>query len=245
MNTEIINPVKIKVVSLKQSRLRRNISNQIRSLDYDFFDAITDNTSRLFCELQAQEKYQRELKKGEIGCALSHYSLMKEHADKVNNDWMIILEDDALIESGFECFIEDLSTVKCDNACILLLGHSKTRKKDLWVQRLKQPLSDIIDIGDKCFGINSRIGFCGTVGYAINRKAATLITNNKLCWIADDWKTIKKSGVDIYHPKEPLIYEDLNTESSIGNRIFFNHHLGTNTLRQILSIVKAQVMKRI
>ena len=73
-------------------------------------------------------------------------------------------------------------------------------------------------VGGVVFGRNNRVTECGTVGYCINRKAANIILNiNQPFWLTDDWSLFIKLGIKVYHPKNPLIYEDLSSESTTRN----------------------------
>ncbi|OCH28678.1 hypothetical protein A6E12_09310 [Aliivibrio fischeri] len=233
--------MKIKVVSLIDSKNRLSFSSRFKSLEFDFFDAFLGIKHRdSFAEELFISKYNRSARDGEIGCTLSHYEIIKE-LNRSKFDSLLILEDDAIPTTEFFEFYENVK-FKNDKPTIILLGHSKTRKKDLWLQRLKQPLTRVITIGGYDFGINNRITECGTVSYIINKKAAELLSSyDAPYWLADDWIFFRENKIDIYHPIQPLIYEDLTTISTTGNAINLNHSIFNKTLLQIGSIIKSRL----
>lgn len=232
----------IRVVSLTDSENRLIFSSRFKSLSFCFFDAILGKENRTrFNEIMFQDKYNRTVRDGEIGCTLSHCEIIKELAQS-DFDSILILEDDAIPTDDFWDFF-NTAIFKNDKPSVFLLGHSKTRKKDLWLQRLKQPLKDIIDIGGFKFGLNDRVTGCGTVAYVINKKAAEIISSyNNPYWLADDWGFFKENNILIYHPVEPLVYEDLNTISTTGNMIRLNHSICNKTLIQIGSVIKSRFL---
>ncbi|MGL5353359.1 MAG: glycosyltransferase family 25 protein, partial [Clostridium sp.] len=212
----------------------------------EYFDAIVpqENDPR-FDQFIAKSLYGRELRKGEIGCTLSHFEIIKKFSQS-NDDsqWLLIIEDDALPEPQFQQFIADFSE-ECnqlsDTPQVILLGHSKTSKKHLFVQGLKQPLKTKLTIGKQSFGVNPQVSMCGTVCYLINKAAAKLITAcAKVYWIADDWQLYQNLGMQIYHSITPLIYEDLSYVSSTENLVFYHHSLYHSPLSNIKSIIIGQ-----
>ncbi|EJV9312367.1 glycosyltransferase family 25 protein [Vibrio vulnificus] len=231
----------IRVVSLVDSKNRLPFSSRFNPLEFEFFDALLGGRhKKSFNESLFQFKYNRVARDGEIGCTLSHYIIIKELIE-TNLESMIILEDDAIPVKEFFDFYADLF-LKNNKPSIFLLGHSKTREKDLWLQRLKQPLKEVINLNGFSFGINHRITECGTVGYIINRKAAEIISAyDSPYWLADDWKFFEEIGIHVYHPVKPLIYEDLTTVSTTGNAVCLNHSIYNKTLLQIGSVVKSRL----
>jgi len=186
----------------------------------------TNFSSKLF-----HKRYIRNAALGEIGCTLSHRKIWKK-VSSIENGFGIILEDDVSLENKFFEFIKDLQVKDLhkrfyNKSCIFLLGHSKTAKENLWMQRLKQPLIETTYLSNTKFGINSDINLCGTVGYLITSKAAKMLLKKNIFFnLADDFKYYHSKGVIVYHPKLPLVYEDLNENiSSTGNEIKIFHKL--------------------
>lgn len=234
----------IRIISLPKSNLRKQVENQLKGMPYKFFDAcVLKDREHTFNFVKAKEKYKRDIRLAEAGCSISHMSVYKELIAN-NEEFAFVFEDDVLVEDKQALTNLYYNYEANDEPQIILLGHSKTRKKDLWIQRLKQPLSGVVKINSITFGSNDRVSFCGAVGYVINRNAAEIILKESVpYWIADDWSIFNRLGIKILHAKYPLVYEDLKTESTTDNEIMFNHSLAKEPLRQILSIVKSQIIR--
>lgn len=219
------------MVSLNESERRENFDKLFAGLGHEYFDAIVpqDNEPR-FDQFIAKSLYGRELRKGEVGCTLSHIEIIKSFSESTDDSqWLLIMEDDALPEPQFQQFIDDFSE-ECsqltDTPKIILLGHSKTSKKHLFVQSLKQPLKTKLTIGKQFFGVNPRVTMCGTVCYLINKPAAKIVAQaNKCFWITDDWILYANLGIAIFHPIKPLVYESLDYQSATQNLVLYHHDI--------------------
>lgn len=235
------------VVSLKGSERRENFDKFFAGLGHEYFDAIVpqDKDTR-FDQFIAKSLYGRELRAGEVGCTLSHIEIIKSFSESTDDSqWLLIMEDDALPEPQFQQFIDDFSK-ECsqvsDTPQVILLGHSKTSKKHLFVQGLKQPLKTKLMIGKQFFGVNPRVTMCGTVCYLINKLAAKSIAECKRpYWITDDWNLYANLGIRVYHPIKPLIYEDLRFCSSTENKVFYHHSFFNSPFETMISIVLNQL----
>ncbi|HHR6131977.1 TPA: glycosyltransferase family 25 protein [Providencia alcalifaciens] len=229
------------VVSLQKSERRADFKKKFRGLNFKFFDAITpDNQENInFDDLIFRSIYGRNARKGEVGCTLSHFSILNAFINHSLDDWILILEDDAIPEKEFFNFIKEFeSNYKTENPEVILLGHSKTSKKHLLVQRMKQPLRNKINIKNIIFGENNNITLCGTVGYLINKKAACLITElKKNYWLADDWKMFSNLGIHVFHPQKPIVWEDLNYASSTENIVKYQHDFLNSPIKNIVHII--------
>lgn len=235
--------MKIKCVSLINSTNREVFVERFKELDYEFFDAIDGRlTQDNFSNEKFFYKYNRIARPGEIGCSLSHYALFKSliYSD---DDSLLILEDDAKPELSLIQLCSDLERFNTESPTIIILGHSKTIKNNLFVQRLKQPLKDKIEIGKCIFGKNSRITRVGTVAYYINKSAANILASMKeIYWLADEWSLISSFGINVYHPVDPVIYEDLDSVSSTGNSVHINHNIYDRFFLQLAAIIKSQIL---
>ncbi|MDW2326722.1 MULTISPECIES: glycosyltransferase family 25 protein [Vibrio] len=231
--------VDIRVVSLKYSERRSSFS--LDRLKYDFFDAVEGDSESTFNENLAMLIYGRKLRRGEIGCTLSHYNLAKMHSNS-NEDWLCVLEDDATIKDNLVELINNLPA-KDSIAKILLLGHSKTREQDLIIQRLKQPLNNKCVISGVEFG-ESKVNFCGTVGYVINKSAAKIIAKqDSVFWLADDFNVLSNMGIKVLHPSIPLVYEDLRYVSTTGNEITYYHSIKEHFFHNVYVVFKSQIKR--
>ena len=142
------------------------------------------------CQAEALRRYGRHIKKGEIGCALSHrkcYEMLLESGD----DHALILEDDIVFLRN----PEEMSRVmeeaeremaRCDDGLpkvVLLHG-------DYWW---------LTEIGKHDFASFKKVyDAVGTLGYMINRSAArSLLANPAKTTLADDWSHVRACGVEL------------------------------------------------
>lgn len=169
--------------------------------------------------------YGENLTKGEVLCSLGHREMWR-NALKSDHEWVMFLEDDAIFDQRFFSDIEILLQLKFDRPVSLILGHSKTIKKNLWFQSLKQPITTIFSVAGNKFG-NKEVDFFGTVAYLINKKGLKLLNNlPRNFWRADHWEIYKNFGLGIYHPKKPLVWENFTSrKSATGNILKVQHNL--------------------
>jgi glycosyl transferase, family 25 len=228
----------INVISLKNSTRRNKFLNS----DIEIFDAIEDDLSAIFDKDTFRLIYGRDARKGEIGCTLSHYYLALNHAVNTKDEWSLILEDDAVFDDELFEFKNNCNTIS--SPTILVLGHSKTKKRNLFIQRLIQPLTNLITIRGFEFG-TANVNYCGTVAYMSNKAASKILSAQKLMfWLADDWNIIKNMGINILHIKKPLVYEDFDGLSSTGNKVVVEHDV-LRKPAQILYLIILNQIKRI
>lgn len=208
----------VKVISLN------NTTDTIKGIEFKFFEAIDNVKVKSKYQLNTEVfklVYGRDAKNGEIGCTLSHFELISDFSDSdLDNKWLVILEDDAMLEENFQDVAESIVLKNCNEPSIYLLGISKTLKKNNFIHKLKWNLEKPTDFSGVKYGY-ANINHCGTVGYIINIKAARLIASRSenIFWLADDWRVIGNMGINIYVPNEPVVYEDLKSISSIGNEV--------------------------
>ncbi|XP_017304196.2 glycosyltransferase 25 family member-like [Diaphorina citri] len=85
----------------------------------------------------ADPYHKRPMKKGEIGCFLSHYNIWNEVVDN-NHDIVMVLEDDVRFESFFRqklaTILKELKTKTLPAWDLIYLGRKKlSEKPDTWV----------------------------------------------------------------------------------------------------------------
>lgn len=230
----------IRVISLENSERRSSFT--LCERDFNYYSAVTCNESLDFREDLFRLVYGRECRLGEIGCSLSHHYLAREHTAS-DSEWLCVLEDDAIVKPHFYKLLDNIDNTNFSEPTIILLGHSKTREQDVFIQRLKQPINNKIKIGEFEFGY-SRVNFCGTVGYLINRAAAEIISGRKeIFWLADDFNIISNMGIKVLHPRIPLVYENLDFESSTGNEITYYHSIKEHFIHNLYVIFKVQIKR--
>ena len=214
----------IKVISLKKSIDRREyISKQFLKLGigFNFEDAIDPSscpkkTLNFFSEKKFQSHYGRKPILGEIGCALSHYLLLKKFSKLKKQKILMILEDDAqIICTKRELFsvVSNFEKLKYD---ILILGFSKCNDKYEKHYNIINPILPIYKINDKInIGPRYSHSFCGAVGYLVKKKSAKIISKYSTTSIlADDWNYISKLGLKIMFTNPMIIRENWTNVSS-------------------------------
>ena len=235
----------INIISLVNSPKRDNKHN----FKFTFFDAIDNKniiSNYTFDKDIAKLFYGRQLKNGEIGCTLSHFECISKFSNLVSSDeWLIILEDDVLPEEEFFKFLEEIKNVTASTEPeVFLLGHSKLKKKNNWVRLLKYPSYKNKTLAGADFMV-SNSNYCGTVGYIINKSAAKVMSEQKdrIFWITDDWNLIENMGINVYHPKNPLVYEDLSSSSETGNIVHCSHSFKKHAIRNIYVFIVENLKK--
>ena len=156
------------MINLKTSvEKRKNMEMLLNDLNlrYEIFDAVKGSEAdekEYKVNLRWYEPYNhRHMTYGEVGCALSHYSLWKKMIDE-NIDEAIILEDDVVINNPK--LLQNIQSIKNNSYDFVYLGRKKMT--DMIEETCEDMHSDLI-----------RPGFSyWTCGYLISRSGA-----NKLC----------------------------------------------------------------
>lgn len=97
--------VLVSVISMANAQSRRSqMAEQLNQtgLSWEFFDARTDADPRLRLQTTKWRRINgRTLNRAEIGCYSSHFALLAEHAERPAGNVLIVLEDDALLDTDF------------------------------------------------------------------------------------------------------------------------------------------------
>ncbi|UTC76287.1 glycosyltransferase family 25 protein [Treponema sp. OMZ 792] len=162
--------MRVFIVNLKESTDRRqHMIEEMKktNLQYEFFDAVNGkdikNIEEVYDKESAIKEYGRELKLGEIGCAMSHLLIFKKMIEE-DIEQALIFEDDIIISNDFNKVFSEI--LKLDNNGIILLGQSdKKLKTKIYFQNIAQhyKLKKIFNSG------------YGTYGYIICKKTAEKI----------------------------------------------------------------------
>jgi GR25 family glycosyltransferase involved in LPS biosynthesis len=207
----------------------KSISDNIHKeyLIFDRVNAINGKTLKLTPELlNLFNDNDFGYRRGVIGCALSHYYLWKELINS-NNNYYIIMEDDAILVKGFKKKIEQL-LMNINDYELLFCGYH-VRESD------KEKLDNINtfdsdndnDISIKLLNTNIYIG--GTHCYIITKKAAIkLVDYIDLHGIKHgiDYLMAKvQKEVDVFEAVPHICYADWveKTESNIDSNIQRDH----------------------
>lgn len=222
--------IKILVLSLESSNRREKITNQFEKLGvkeftfFDAFDARDSSINELSKNFDIEgfvERYNRIPAKGEIGCTLSHISILKLIVESDVDNW-IILEDDALLTNRF---LKLLDKNNFPNDGLTLLGHSKTSYLKSKLIYIKYRLFNIKKYKGFKVGNMNKLSFRGTVSYALTKHTAIKmlkILNERPDHLADDFKVYSKV-TSVYTIAPFLVFEDYKVlESSIEKERYNN-----------------------
>lgn len=172
--------IPIFVINLPQSTDRKAfMKNHCESIDISpvFIDAVygkdlsKSDIERYVGQDTAKKLFGRELLLGEIGCALSHKKIYQKIANE-NIPYAVILEDDAIVEEGFNEIVKSILYLNL-SWDLVLLGHHKDINKGL-----PTPISiwDRHDLTKK-ISLNRLADFgFGTYGYMITIEGAKKLT---------------------------------------------------------------------
>ena len=175
--------IPIFIINLPQSNDRRDFMKaQCESLCISpvFIDAVygkdlTKTDIEKYCnQKKAKQLYGRELLVGEVGCVLSHKKIYQKIVDE-NIPYAVILEDDVLIEEGFNTAVEAIlsSDTKWD---LILLGHNKGFDKNQEFDSIKSYWG-CVQLNKK-FALGRVVrGGLGTFGYLISTIGARKLLN--------------------------------------------------------------------
>ncbi len=186
--------MKAYIINLKSSTDRKEYMEQVMApvssvFDYSFIDAVNgkemsdEEVARVFDQTRAMKMYGRELRRGEIGCTMSHKKCAHMLLDS-SEPYALFLEDDLIwqdpdnLDSVVAVSEKVLDT---DTPTILLLSG------DYWYTCMKKQ-------SDKYSVASVRDAVC-TQSYMINRAGAQKLLDLGNWHVADDWWAIKKQGV--------------------------------------------------
>ncbi len=145
-----------------------------------------DEISRLFNQKNSYRRYGRYLKRGEIGCTLSHRKCFR-HLLESNEQVAFIMEDDIIIRiepERFDYLLKLLLPRLCTDKpqIIVLFG-------EYWWTRSRKISPDY-----KLMSVYEAIS---AQGYLVNRKAAELLLSFEASYLADDWSQLISQGVKV------------------------------------------------
>lgn len=178
--------MKIFVINLKRSKERREqIEKQLKAfrLDYELFEAVDGSQmseADLDKYLDHDHKYFRELKKGEIGCFLSHYGVLRTIADQ-KIPYALVLEDDIELSKKFPALLKKME------------GFIKPGDTYLLYSTMLQPINFFtrkkIDNNYAIVDTDNIREIFGALAYIVTEDAARNIANNVLPInnVYDDW----------------------------------------------------------
>lgn len=244
------------VISLADESLRRDsMEKQLSKLEHDF--NYVDATDMRFCDVSILEKYsslseyasvKRSLTRGEVGCALSHYDVYKKLLSS-NDEWAWVIEDDAIISRIKNNSIEKVINIS-NGADAIILGYSKLAMKEENSFYAMEPIKAVVIDSEITVGTPWKNWTCGTVSYLISksgaRKMLSILNENKIVTLADDWDFFcKTAGLKIFHCRPLLVFEDYNNfESSLEDERVPNAKKKKNILK-FIRVIRGYIRKGI
>ncbi|MFS9434722.1 glycosyltransferase family 25 protein [Citrobacter sp. C348] len=206
------------VISLPFDNVRRKKISEIMdalNIEYSFVDAIygkhlsLDEKQKIpLTDFQRRENHTPT--DGELGCTSSHIKAYKQFLQQ-GQDWVCILEDDAIIDQNFKKFISTVDeNVLSKNSLYLLGGQDGLR----YNRKVVLNLAKFKKIGGQKFGkvIFGHGYVLRACGYLINSDTAKRLISRfeNNFFIIDEWAYLMRQGYfsDIYlasfvhHPEE-------------------------------------------
>lgn len=234
--------MRIKVLGFLNSERQKLVQKNLDNISFEMFEPLKPS-DKLFDTNKSKIRYpQKPMNDAEISCSLSHYQMIS------NGNTDLILEDDAIIldsEKFKQVKLLREYIEKSNYPSIIILGHSKVAEKDLFVQKLKQPLVNRTKIQYFEIGENYRINYFGTVGYMFNSSFSKKLASLKCDWRADDWNAITEmTKCKIYHLRNLLVLEDLKSidNSQIENKLHSRHDFRKKPLTNLLKVIRIQII---
>jgi len=169
-NVNINKPIKIVNLKRREDRKTAMVAqlNKAGVTNYEFVEAVDGQTLNPTLEIKnlfAGNNFN--YRRGVIGCALSHYYLWKQLINDEDNEYYLIMEDDAVLCDGFKMKIEQM-TEEMKNRDVIFFGYHMFENKRTPVKHLYENNNQIIYTRN----LNRNLFIGGTHLYSINKKTA-------------------------------------------------------------------------
>jgi len=190
----------------------KNDAKDIEFLNYERFSAVDGKTIKNSAQLQQIfENNDYNMRRGMVGCLLSHVKLYTELINSIQYDAFIILEDDIEFTPNFKNKYDDILNQLHDASYfdLLFFGHH-VRDKEKQKDELNRETIPIITKRDTYWSFLNSLG--GTGGYIISKNGARKMLDfiNKTGSTNGIDTIIQKSAneLNIYYPNPHLIFTD-------------------------------------
>lgn len=200
---------KIYCINLKRRTDRKeNIIKLFESeniTNYEFYEAIDGNTISQDDPSLSLFKHSWRLRKGAVGCAMSHYNLWKNLLSDMDNNYYVIVEDDIKLGPDFKMNLGKILDRMTAEITLVLFG--------VTVSSIKYEETRKTYLHDTSYTLHplERDLYCGgAFGYVITKYAAAKLIhhiNNCGCKMAIDWLMFR-CGPPIYETRPHLIFTD-------------------------------------
>ena len=167
-----------------------NVLKDVVGLDIKWMEAVDgkcltdEEKEKLFDEKRFIRYFGKNIKRGEIGCVLSHQKCYKDLIDS-DDEIAMVFEDDIVLKEPVEKIIGIIeNTMPHDKPAVLLLSawYWYSHKRKLGLDRF---ICDVLD---------ARLAHA----YVINKQAAQIMYHSRPWFVADDWGFFRRKGVKIY-----------------------------------------------
>jgi glycosyl transferase family 25 len=184
------------IISLPKDKERREtLEKQLNELDIPFsiLDAVhgaslsTEEYERSYNREKAARLFNRELSRGELGCALSHIAIYQKMVAE-NIPYALILEDDAkVLTDNLPATLNNLTQLYTDQAPVAVL-----------LNRIRYNGKNGIRVDEDHLVYDAYRGF-GTYGYFITRATAQILARNlyPVYVVADKWEYFQEKFVTV------------------------------------------------
>lgn len=219
INFEIPDTLMFQVINLKHRTDRKtSMIKQLQSIQFNFFEAINGNSinvKELNPKSVPRKHAFRQLRPGEIGCTLSHFTIWQKFQNSTEHFMLLVMEDDIQVPDTFKFKLLELITVlqKLKDWDIIYLTNYRYHNRSLTVKNLYNNLFKTRQVGN------------GTYGYIINRSFLT---------------KIHQYQYPIIYPIDTMIHKAVNT---LKSKINFYRYVPALILPN-LSVAKHSDTKR-
>lgn len=231
-----MNKIKVKIISLKNSKRRSNLKKLYSKCRFpvEIFDAIKPNENFIeqYCDVFDFDffkyKYNSDIKRGELGCLLSHLKIYDELVSQSYYEYFLVCEDDAI--PTFKVF-ELLENI--DLSCIDILSFFTENGYVGVCEKIKT----ITENGKNTYNIFPvKFRFDSTVCYLISRKAASEILLQTKHSSTADWPDVAFKTNFYYSGIGYCDIQDVESEIGVVRR---NPTPNLNRINNILKCPKA------
>ena len=165
----------IKIINLLRRPDRKEFMEQQliknNNTNYEFIEAVDGKNLEPTVEIKNLFSGNNfNYRKGVIGCALSHYNLWKDLIDDENNEYYLIMEDDATLCEGFNEKIEQVSE-KIKIKDVIFFGYHMYKNQRESVKNIYENNNESITL----HSLNTALYIGGTHFYSISKKGAKKI----------------------------------------------------------------------
>jgi len=200
----------IKIINLKRREDRKEfMKNQLINnniTNYEFIEAVDGST--LNPTIEIKELFlgnDFNYRKGVIGCALSHYNLWKQLINDTNNEYYLIIEDDATLCENFnkkyENIMEEYKDEVLKDKDIIFFGYHMYENHRESVRNIYENNNENIILTP----LNKNLYMGGTHMYLITkegaRKMIDYISINGIKYAIDN--VLIKANLDYYYESQP------------------------------------------